>query len=125
MGNEFMTLTFNWKSVDVTELENNLQKLVMDLDKDQSGDVDERELSSVFQGVLSPHEVHEVFERIDENHDGVLTLEELKRFLFEPVTEEEIKKYPRRTTRSVQSQPSALHTPEFWGGKVAPAATVS
>jgi len=91
--NEFMAMTFDWDSMDPKALNSNVQKLVNDLDSDGGGDVSEKELSSIFQGMLSAKEVHTVFQRMDIDGDGRISVNEMEAFLFEPAGEEDMQKF--------------------------------
>lgn len=112
--NEFMALTFDWKSLDQTALMQNVRKLTMDLDSDGTGDVDAEELSKVFQGMLKPEELREVFQRIDADGNGKISVKEMERFLFDPATEEDLQKYAEEMCRRKAGKAvgPAAHSPE-------------
>eukprot|EP00929_Paragymnodinium_shiwhaense_P055748 TRINITY_DN27915_c0_g1_i1.p1 TRINITY_DN27915_c0_g1~~TRINITY_DN27915_c0_g1_i1.p1 ORF type:complete len:553 (+),score=131.71 TRINITY_DN27915_c0_g1_i1:88-1746(+) len=118
--NEFLALTFNWKSLSPAEMEKNLQKLFEDIDKDKGGSINEAELRQLFKGALSHQEISEVFRRIDSDGDGHVTLEEMQRYLFEPPTEEDLKNSMPERRRSQEERRATARQAEFMGGTVLP-----
>mmetsp|Transcript_117941 Transcript_117941/g.366685 ORF Transcript_117941/g.366685 Transcript_117941/m.366685 type:complete len:572 (+) Transcript_117941:50-1765(+) len=111
--NEFMALTFDWKSLDPKSLEQEVRKVIADLDTDGTGDVDQQELGKVFQGMLEPGELQDVFERMDGDGDSRVSVQEMQQFLFEPTDVSALAKYSvrRRTLAKAEeageAQPAA------------------
>ncbi|CAJ1423028.1 unnamed protein product [Effrenium voratum] len=60
---EFVAVTFDWNSVERSELQRTLKQLFNTLDKDRNGQVNLEELGATFQGALSGEELQEAFAR--------------------------------------------------------------
>merc|ERR1712014_377492 len=102
--NEFLASTFDWSTLESHHMEVSLRSFFRDLDCNDDGGVDVKELSAFFKGVLKPPEINEIFCRIDLDRDGVITKEEMQHFLFEPTTDEEMKQFPMPRAQSMVLQ---------------------
>mmetsp|Transcript_62471 Transcript_62471/g.135613 ORF Transcript_62471/g.135613 Transcript_62471/m.135613 type:complete len:555 (+) Transcript_62471:76-1740(+) len=91
--NEFVAMTFDWKSLDKTTLDDSLKSLIDGLDQDGDGRLQESELAKLLDGAVSRRELRELFKRIDVNCDGSLSPQELHNFLFNSQTDEELDRF--------------------------------
>jgi len=109
--NEFMAMTFDWKSLDSKTLDNSLKLFVEGFDKDGNGTLEESELASLLVGAVSRKELKDIFKRIDVDGDGSLSRQELSNFLFNPQTAEEVERFkvtPESERRKRDAQESSV-----------------
>lgn len=88
---EFMAVTFDWKSLDPAVLERSLRSLFKQIDANGSGQVSPDELDTMFQGTMSPSDLKKMVQGMDLDGDGNVSLEELKAFLFKPVSPKQLR----------------------------------
>eukprot|EP00933_Yihiella_yeosuensis_P035048 TRINITY_DN28506_c0_g1_i1.p1 TRINITY_DN28506_c0_g1~~TRINITY_DN28506_c0_g1_i1.p1 ORF type:complete len:588 (-),score=87.48 TRINITY_DN28506_c0_g1_i1:238-2001(-) len=84
---EFIAVTFDWHSLDRSEMDATLRHLFLQLDIDLSGTVSIDELNVLFHGSLSKEELQDVFDRIDQSGSGQFSLADLNNFVFDCVLE--------------------------------------
>uniref|UniRef100_A0A7S0FGU3 Calmodulin n=1 Tax=Pyrodinium bahamense TaxID=73915 RepID=A0A7S0FGU3_9DINO len=121
--NEFMAMTFDWQSLNQVALVQSVRKLFADLDTDGTGEVDESELHSIFQGMLQPDELREAFQRMDVDGNGKISLKEMERFLLEPATKEDLECYAAKIAQPAEPGGSKQQSEaELLCGTILPAA---
>jgi len=98
--NEFLAVTFDWQSVGKEELERCLGQVFDEIDNDNSGYIDEKELGNFFKGVLRQAQIKETFRLISDAGTGRITKTQLHHFLFEPMTDEDLAKYCERMDKA-------------------------
>merc|ERR1712232_1068779 len=108
---DFIAATFDWRSLDRGPIERALEHLLRDLDSNGNAELEPHELNAVFQETLPKAEFREVFDSMDENGDGRVSKDELRKFLFEPSTVEKFdrlaanlssRKFPRSSQKRVK-----------------------
>jgi len=87
---EFMAVTFDWTALDGSALEQSLRKLFDHLDHDSNGQVTVEEFGSLFKGAVDHDGVQKAFNRIDTSQSGYVTVAEMRKFLFEPLSEADV-----------------------------------
>merc|ERR1711972_905675 len=83
----------DWRGMNAASLDKALIKVFQQLDDSSNGTINQDKFVSLFEGNLDRGEVDLAFNRIDANHDGQASIEEMKSFLFDPVTEDELQVY--------------------------------
>lgn len=96
--NEFLAATFDWTSQDKSVLKQALSEVFEQLDSDGSDGIEKDELKKIFGGALTSAQLDDTFLQIDRDGDGRVTQEELEHFLFEPMSEEDVKRFQKRET---------------------------
>jgi len=112
--NEFLASTFDWSTLETHHMEVSLRSFFRDLDCNDDGGVDIKELSTFFKGILKQLEINEIFHRIDLDGDGVITKDEMQHFLFEPATDEDVKKFsmpPAQPMPAIDEDVNAIPMP--------------
>lgn len=90
---EFATVTFDWQSLKGKELDRSIKLLFKKLDTDRDGQLEARDLTKFFAGVLMHSQIDATFKMMDADGDGKVTIEELEDFIFKPVSDEALEKY--------------------------------
>lgn len=97
--NEFIAVTFDWHSLDHTNVDQNIERVIEDFDTDKDGQISLDELQRGLRGVVSNQTVAKVFEVIDVDDNKQLSKHELCNFLFRPMTEAQIEKMNKLSQR--------------------------
>merc|ERR1719198_1144120 len=63
------------------EQEDEIRRIFALYDCDHSGGLSSEELTNVMQGWATGADVRSVFDEVDANHDGIITLEEFRTFM--------------------------------------------